>query len=186
MAKQKLETASEPETAVSGSGGELATRMAMVVDLFDTKSMAAKTAGLSPEQLARQVKGLNRPFFDSVARLALAKGVSLDWLATGAGPMYLRERAEAAGGETAPFDPGGEVLLGNLVTGLELFLVREDLVLDPAPKARLTVLLYRMLHRRRRDLDRQGLPVPDELRIAGHPVDIAADPDLADIIHLAG
>lgn len=51
-------------------------------------------AGVSPDQLARYVKGQNAAPFEVLARLAGAKGVSLDWLATGRGPM--RPEAEPA------------------------------------------------------------------------------------------
>jgi len=186
MSKGNRKPDGEPETAVSGSGGELATRIAMVVDLFETKTLAAKAAGISPEQLSRQVKGLNRPFLDTMVALCTAQGVSLDWLATGEGPMRTRERMAQPGNDSGGFVPSDEVLLGNLVSGLELHLAREDLVLRPEAKARLTVLIYRMKARRRAELERQGLPVPLDLRVAGHPIDIASDPDLADIIHLAG
>jgi hypothetical protein len=37
--------------------------------------------------LAKYLDGSSRPRFDAMARLALAGGVSLDWLATGEGPM---------------------------------------------------------------------------------------------------
>ncbi|KAA0678114.1 hypothetical protein DS843_21260 [Roseomonas genomospecies 6] len=148
--------------------------------------MAAQAARMSREQLMRQVKGLNRPAFDSIMGLAYAKGVSLDWLATGEGPMWLHERVAGAHGEpTGVVEPVDEALLTNLVVGVETFLVREDLILDPAPKARLMVLLYRMLARRRRELAQVG-GVPPELREAGHPIDIGADPDLSDIVRLAG
>ncbi|SBV90485.1 putative Phage repressor [uncultured Alphaproteobacteria bacterium] len=44
-------------------------------------------AGVSPDQLARYIKGQSSPPFEVLAKLAIAKGVSLDWVATGTGAM---------------------------------------------------------------------------------------------------
>ncbi|WP_211100164.1 hypothetical protein [Azospirillum halopraeferens] len=86
----------------------------------------------------------------------------------------------------SPVDRVDEVLLANLIQGLQEFLLREDLSPTPVDHARLVVLLYRILARRRAELLRQGAPLPDTLGQPGHPFDFTSDPDLADIVHLAG
>ncbi len=169
------------EPRVSGSVDELATRIDMVVRLYDTKTMAAKTAGITPEQLTRQLKALNRPFLDTVARLCVPKGVSLDWLVTGQGAMLVKERNATASGGRGSLD---EALLANLVEGLERYLAAKDLLPMPQQKARMTVVFYRILSRWREQLAESGADMPMHLREAGHPVDIAAHPILSEIVSL--
>lgn len=93
---------------------------------------------------------------------------------------------EAAAPPLAP-EPAAsdEALLGNLVEGLERYLAAEGLALRPQPKARVVVLFHRILERRRKRLLAAGEEMPPELHIAGRPVDIATDPDLADIVNIA-
>jgi hypothetical protein len=62
-----------------------------VLDEFDNRSAAAAIADVTPEHLASYIGGRAKPPFELVARLAEARNVSLDWLATGFGP-----RARAA------------------------------------------------------------------------------------------
>lgn len=187
MDKRNRKPPGEVETTVDGSTHELATRILAVVERYPSRTAAAEAARLSTDQLARQIKGQNRPFFDTVARLCAGQGVSLDWVATGQGPMLRgdlvdRDTAEALAGPVEPID---EILLANLVHGLAAFLADRELELAPRDHARLVVLLYRMLARRRGELARAGQPIPDVLGAPNHPFDIAADPDLADIVHLA-
>lgn len=130
--------------------------------------------------LARYVQGVHRLPFEVAVRLADPHGVSLQWLAFGEGPMRLGD------GDHAPALPtaSDEALLGNLIEGLESYLLAEDLRLHPRHKARVVVLFRRLLDRRRAKMLADGLDVPPELSTAGHPIDIAADPDLADIVRL--
>jgi len=181
MTKPDRKPPAKAETAVSALPGELETRISKVVDLFDSKLAAANAAGLSADQFARQLKGLNKPFFENVRRLCLAAGVSLDWLATGQGPMMSRDRVPDSM-PAAPIEPLDLALLNNLVTGLERFLLAEELELDPDDKGRLVVLLYQLLAGRRKDA---GPAAPVELRESGHPVDIARDVIMAGIVRLA-
>ncbi|MGQ9366106.1 hypothetical protein [Azospirillum sp. A39] len=166
---------------------DVSSRMADVANRYPSRMLAAKAARISTDQLARQIKGMNRPFFDTVARLCAGQGVSLDWVATGEGPMMRDDRLESgrAPASSGAVDRLDEALLGNLVQGLEDYLSRESLTPSPADHARLIVLLYRMMARRRAELRRQGAAVPDQLCRPGHPFDFAADPDLSDIVHLA-
>ncbi|MGQ9370572.1 hypothetical protein [Azospirillum sp. A39] len=182
MDKRDPKRRAEPATPVDGFEAELATRIAMVIDLYDTKSAAAEVARISREQLMRQTKGLNRPFFDSLARLAAHAGVSLDWLASGEGPMFLRDRQPST--ESGPVEPVDEALLSNMVDGLETYLTRRGLTLAPAKRARLEVVIYRILTIRRRDLADRG-ERPAEYWESGHPIDIEKDLSLGDIVLLS-
>lgn len=178
----------EPEPAVSGSGRELATRISIVVGLFETKSMAAKAAGISPEQLARQVKGINRPFLDTMAALCAVHGVSLDWLVTGEGPMYLRDRVSQEGasemeqalGKDLPFN---DDLLANVVEGLDAWLAEKQANPPSRLKSQLISVLYRLMAIRRVDLQRSGGDT-SALDEAGHPISIENDAMLLGIARL--
>ncbi|HEY1630392.1 MAG TPA: helix-turn-helix domain-containing protein [Rhizomicrobium sp.] len=60
-------------------------RMRYLLDLFESRPEAAKVANVTPEHLASYISEKAKPRFATVARLAQAKGVSLEWLATGEG-----------------------------------------------------------------------------------------------------
>ncbi|HEY0834946.1 MAG TPA: hypothetical protein VGE72_13635 [Azospirillum sp.] len=162
-------------------------RLSLVIDLYDLKVEAARVAKTTGEMLGRYTKGTHKLPFRVAAALSQAKGVSLDWLATGEGAMLFSERAaSAADSDAGRPDPLDEVLLANVIEGLELYIAAEELELEPGEKARLVVLLHRMLARKRRDAERLGAPVPPALVTPNHPVPIASDIDLADIVRLAG
>jgi phage repressor protein C with HTH and peptisase S24 domain len=75
------------ENAVSFPDSGIETRISEVVGLFETKKAAALAAGVGLSTLHRWIAGEGMPAFDSLATLALAKGVCLDWIATGKGEM---------------------------------------------------------------------------------------------------
>lgn len=66
----------------------IGTRIEAVADLYPSRKQAAQTAGVALSTLQRWLAEEGMPAFDSLARLAAAKGVSLDWVATGSGSMY--------------------------------------------------------------------------------------------------
>ncbi len=79
---------------------ELGERIRWLLDRFDNRVEAAEIAGVTPEHLASYIAGRAKPPFELVARLAAAKDVSLDWLASGEGE---RQAGDA--------DPGGFVAI---------------------------------------------------------------------------
>lgn len=84
------------ENAVSFPDSGIETRISEVVGLFDTKKAAALAAGVGLSTLHRWIAGEGMPAFDSLAALASAKGVSLDWIAAGKGEM---RQGSAAGSD---------------------------------------------------------------------------------------
>ena len=90
-------------------------RMRWLLDLFATRVEAGEVSDISPEHLPAYIRGSVQPRFDTVARLAAAKNVSLAWMASGEGPRYLSAEAPEgfatvalqADGETR-FDDGNE------------------------------------------------------------------------------
>lgn len=70
---------------------EFGERIRWLLDQFATRVEAAEIAGVSPEHLPSYIAGRAKPPFELIARLAAAKRVSLDWMATGEGPRLIDE-----------------------------------------------------------------------------------------------
>lgn len=66
---------------------DLPGRIRCLADLFDNREEAAVIAGRSRDAIQNWITGKSEPGFEAIARLALAKSVSLEWLATGLGDM---------------------------------------------------------------------------------------------------
>lgn len=73
----------------------LGTRISAIADLFESRKDAANAAGVSASTLQRWIAGEGSAAFDSVIKLASAKGISLDWIASGEGGMYLGVKEDA-------------------------------------------------------------------------------------------
>lgn len=89
---------SEPESGVSNlvpfpSAG-IGTRIEAIIDLYESRKQAAIAADVALSSLHRWTREEGVPAFDSLARLAIPKGVSLDWVATGVGDMFGRRAAQ--------------------------------------------------------------------------------------------
>lgn len=63
----------------------LASRIRVLVEMFESHGIAAGVAGRSTDAIGRWMNGTSVPAFDALSKLAFAKGVSLEWLATGIG-----------------------------------------------------------------------------------------------------
>jgi phage repressor protein C with HTH and peptisase S24 domain len=72
---------------------ELGVRIHWLLGLFENRQEAADIADVTPEHLASYIRGSAKPPFELLNRLASAKGVSLDWLATGEGSQYIEADA---------------------------------------------------------------------------------------------
>lgn len=154
-------------------------RISVVIDAYPSKSAAARAAGVTPEQLSRYVKGVNRAPFDTLVKLCSPVGVSLDWVATGGGRMAASPQSRTGDGHAA------EILLGNLVAGLEIHKQRTGVRIPPLTQGRLVALFFRLLSRRLEGSGEGNALPPDGLLRPDTPLDIAADHDLADILDLA-
>ncbi|MEJ0026417.1 MAG: S24 family peptidase [Rhizomicrobium sp.] len=88
-------------------------RIRWLLDQFPNRVEAAEIAGVTPEHLASYIAGRAKPPFELVARLAAARNVSLDWLASGEGPRQAGDE-EPEGFVAIPIqrdadaDPDGE------------------------------------------------------------------------------
>lgn len=70
------------------SAHQVGCRLNTVIGLFKSKKEAADTLEISTDQLARYIKGQVSPPLSVLIRLSAAKGISLDWLASGQGEMF--------------------------------------------------------------------------------------------------
>ncbi|HEV7373035.1 helix-turn-helix domain-containing protein [Arenibaculum sp.] len=109
-------------------------RLNAVVRLFASRSEAAAAAGVSTDQLRRYLLGQSAASFRSMVSLAAARGVSLDWLATGCRPMYV-EGAEGG-------SPDRDVITPDLIRAVVLYWLSANEVLDqPRPAEDLARLI---------------------------------------------
>lgn len=93
---------SDDPKKVSLADTGIETRIAAVANLYETRKQAALTAGVAMSSLSRWIAGEGMPAFDSLAALAAARGVSLDWIATGKGEMCLADSEASEGAHSAP------------------------------------------------------------------------------------
>jgi len=96
MGYEESEQASNNPNSVPFPSAGFGTRIEAIIELYKSKKEAAAAAGVGLTSLHRWTKEDGTPAFDSLARLALPKGVSLDWIATGAGDMYGRHATQPA------------------------------------------------------------------------------------------
>ncbi|MBH3449178.1 helix-turn-helix transcriptional regulator [Pseudomonas putida] len=92
---------SDDPKKVSLADTGIETRIAAVANLYETRKQAALTAGVAMSSLSRWIAGEGMPAFDSLAALAAARGVSLDWIATGKGEMCLADTETPEGVRSA-------------------------------------------------------------------------------------
>lgn len=95
----------------------------------------AEIAGITDDQLRKWVRGDAWASFPAMVALCKAAGRSLDWLATGQGPMA----APTAGELPSQVDEG---LLRDVIEAVEENLAGRGVSLPPAKKALLIADLY--------------------------------------------
>jgi transcriptional regulator with XRE-family HTH domain len=120
-------------TEVPGEDPGLGARIRQLLDLYPDRRAAAEVAGKSVDMLTSYMRGRVAPSFDALSRLADAKGVSLDWLASGEGAMLISDREYAA---EAVYPQGG--ITPELIREVALFWIMVNEVLDqPRPPSQL-------------------------------------------------
>ena len=80
------EAANKVGSQLPSSETELGSRLLAVIDQIGSRQKASEIAGRSTDQLAKYVKGAAEPPFLALARLCMAAGRSMEWLATGVDP----------------------------------------------------------------------------------------------------
>ncbi|WP_303908670.1 helix-turn-helix domain-containing protein [Thiohalomonas denitrificans] len=115
----------------------IGSRIAAAADALGSRKNASAVARISSDTLRRWIAGEVSPSFDAIARLAVAAGVSLDWLATGIGPKVAD--AEPTEHQLGRVD---RQRLYDVVETIEEVLTDRGLHLKPAKKAELILLVY--------------------------------------------
>lgn len=110
---------------------ELGRRIKRVLELYPSRQKAADVSGRSDDQLAKYIAGRASPTFEAMARLLRAKGVSLDWLATGEGPFHTVQRLVEFQEQTGP-RAGGVPVIGLAECGLKGWYQRGPLAVNAA------------------------------------------------------
>lgn len=126
------------QVLVPSLGMELGTRITEVCDLLETRKNAAKAAGVSPDQIHRWMRGENLRNFGSVVKLCGEKGVSLDWLSTGEGPMMRDQRT----GLTPPINID---LLAQVIAMIDGWLEDQGREMKKSKKAQVIAMAYEMI-----------------------------------------
>lgn len=80
---------------------DLGNRIRAVADMYASRQDAASAAGCSKQSLDKYMKGEQSPTLKTMFMLAKGAGISLDWLATGDGPMLQSGRQYGAAMATA-------------------------------------------------------------------------------------
>ena len=128
-------------------------RISEAAEVLGTRSSAYAVMGVSSAALQRYIKGDNMPPFDAVARLCIAAGVRMEWIATEQGAMRV------SSSETASDSASQAVQREALTMALQLSAeALGDKVLPPAKHAELVSIVYDCLV--------EGLPEAKVLRIA--------------------
>ncbi|WP_429885343.1 helix-turn-helix domain-containing protein [Geoalkalibacter halelectricus] len=112
-------------------------RLAQVVDLAESAEQLARDTGLSSRVIGKYKSGESLPGLGALAAISAATGVSIDWIATGEGPML-----RAQGGEEESDIPlDGEIYMQ--VTEAVLRVVENY---DRPPRADVLIELIRLIH----------------------------------------
>lgn len=93
----------------------IGTRIGMVADLLGARRNAYELAGVSSATLQRYLAEETAPTFDAMARLCLAAGVRMEWLATGDAPMLIAGEESEAGRGSQTASPNLDTLRDALV-----------------------------------------------------------------------
>lgn len=93
MTYEESEPKEKDSESVPNPNKGIGTRISEISEMMGGRKKAAQSAGVALSTFHRWLAGDSVPALDSIARLAQSAGVSLDWVATGEGPMQLSKSA---------------------------------------------------------------------------------------------
>lgn len=134
------------------SGLELGRRLLAVLALLPNRAKAVEIAGRSDDMLGKYAKGKVEPPFSPLARLCLATGVRIEWLATGEEPQFTAALAETRAGY------GSQELSEDAVS--MALQITDDIIRDEGARY-VPRVLYARLFRLMLQGVTQGLPIAD-------------------------
>ncbi len=122
----------------------LGTRIKKLADFLGGKKEMARLANVSEVQIYRYINEENTPNVNIIVTLARAAGVSIEWLATGVGPMAqaaLREPSQDMEKASSLAKVDVKLLTGILVR-IEKAIESENLNFDSDTRASIAARLY--------------------------------------------
>lgn len=138
-------------TSYSGLGG----RIKKLADFLGGKKEMARLASVSEVQIYRYINEENLPNVNIVVILARAAGVSIEWLATGVGPMAqaaVREPKLDAGKAKA-LAKVDVILLTGILKRIDRAIEEEGLSFDTDTRASIAARLYNDVYDAMADTD---------------------------------
>lgn len=121
----------------------LGARIKKLADFLGGKKEMARLANVSEVQIYRYINEENTPNVNVIVTLSRAAGVSIEWLATGVGPMA---QAALRDGESGRGDKSSSKVDVALLTGIlqriDAVMHQEGLNLDMEARAGITARLY--------------------------------------------
>jgi len=117
----------------------IGTRIGAVADILGTRKDAADIGGVSPDTLQRYIRDSTEQSFKPIARMALSAGVSLEWIATGKGPMMVADKASQGAAAAPALNKG---LFVEIVTLVEEAVANRATPISPEKKGELVAYLY--------------------------------------------
>lgn len=152
------------DLTIPESKGQFGFRLRQAIPKGMTQQVFATKIGASVSGLRKWLAGDAEPGIGYLPRIAEVTGVSIEWLATGEGPMIRCEKTEPPQHESSPVGNAAllashdEELMGRLVDGILAVYKEEGVGLPPRD-------LGRLAERMRIDLI-NDYDDPDERRIA--------------------
>ena len=146
VGKEKQDSAPRSRTVGPSSEeevGQFGQRVRTVLGKTSVRSFA-RDVGIDEKSLRQYMAGATDPSRRTVIAMAKAGGVTVQWLATGEGPMRKGELGDASKthkAEALLFDPE---LLVDVVSGVEEGLVDAGATMDPEKKGQLLVAIYQL------------------------------------------
>ena len=110
----------------------------------DTVYSFAKKCGFTESLIRKYLAGDSLPGLDKLVLIANTAGVSIEWLATGDGPMRKDEAPPSPALTAVTVPPLKKEILLEIIEALEMFLTNNHLKMPPEKKAKFIVMAYEL------------------------------------------
>lgn len=102
-----------PEVQTNSSDGSLSfpQRIAFAAKIAGNATELAKRAGISRRAIGTYLSGSSDPTLQRLLAIANATGIALEWLATGAGPIFTQHKAMPSAPEQPAAEPAGYLIV---------------------------------------------------------------------------
>lgn len=125
--------------SVGAAQNGLGTRIRKLADILGGKKEMARVANVSEVQIYRYINEENTPSVSIVVTLARAAGVSIEWLATGVGPMAPAPSRNHLGNTSQKVDVP---LLAGVLRIIDRMTAEQGYRMDGSERANLAARMY--------------------------------------------